>query len=384
MVSVVRRLRNTFIPAGITIIILGLAVLGPFQPSRAQDEQNIEEVTDASPISSFSLEGRLERPAQKIRFARKQPTPLVPTSIRINGHDAIVEDSYDPQLALVHGLIQKIKLDKDVYQQGEVATLNVTSVLPLEHPRIDFLYRTYRLYADPAREKTYQTILAVPMKADPGAYSMTLQYKEDGTLKELELPFEIIPGEFSEHDTADLDIHILTEETLEMLKYEGRYFGKAYSINPDTTYYEGDFIWPCAGTVTGLYGTPRRYNEDLDKWSHKAIDIANIIGTKVYATNHGVVVMTENLEVHGKSIVIAHGKHIHSVYIHLDDICVKKGDKVKKGQLIGKLGKTGLCTGPNLHWCMIVNYTATNPRFWLPGQPDVKKGMWVAPDRTTQ
>jgi murein DD-endopeptidase MepM/ murein hydrolase activator NlpD len=55
---------------------------------------------------------------------------------------------------------------------------------------------------------------------------------------------------------------------------------------------------------------------------------------------------------------------------------------VKTGQLIGKLGKTGLCTGPNLHWQVMVNRIATNPRFWIKGKPEIKKGQCVTPDRS--
>jgi murein DD-endopeptidase MepM/ murein hydrolase activator NlpD len=215
------------------------------------------------------------------------------------------------------------------------------------------------------------------MNTEPGDYIMTLRYQKKGEPKKLEMPFTVIPGGFSEEDTADLDISILTEETLEMLKYEGNYFARAYSRNPDSILYDGNFIWPCSGTITGLFGTPRRYNKDLDKWSHKAVDIGNVVGTKVYAPNHGVVVMAKNLEVHGKSIVIAHGKRIHTIYIHLDSICVEKGDKVKKGQFMAELGRTGLCTGPNLHWGFVVNRVHVDPRYWIKGKPEIKKGQWI-------
>jgi len=75
--------------------------------------------------------------------------------------------------------------------------------------------------------------------------------------------------------------------------------------------------------------------------------------------------------------VIAHGQKIHTIYIHLDSLCVKKGDKVKKGQYIGKLGRTGLCTGPNLHWGFVVNRVHVDPRYWIKEKPEIKKGQWI-------
>lgn len=388
MDSVVQKLHRIiiliFIAGCLHFRMLGRLLYQPLAAQTVEREKDTDneskETVIVSHEGSVSLDRRLERSVKTIEIKRKDPLEqLEPAIIRLSYQRlSLKEPDLISTISLIHGLIQKISMDKDTCQQGEVATLNVTTVLPLENPKINFLYRTYKLY--PVSNNIYQTILAVPMNTDPGTYSMTLKYEEKGTQKNLELPFEVIPAHFSEEDTAELDVHVLTEETLEMLKYEGNYFARAYRMNPDSMLYEDDFIWPCAGTITGLYGTPRRYNEDLDKWSHKAIDIANAVGTKVYAANHGVIAMAKNLDVHGKSIVIAHGMGIHTVYIHLDEICVEKKDKVKKGQLIGRLGKTGLCTGPNLHWQVMVNRVATNPQFWLKGQPEVKEKQWVRPE----
>lgn len=341
------------------------------------EEQGAEEKTPAMMNQpSISLERRLDRSPKIIEFKRKIPTePLQPVLLRLDHEIRSFDAGQTASVSLVNGLIQRITMNKDTYQQGEIASLDVTVVVPLDKPKINFLYRDYNLYQ--IASNVYNTILAVPMNTDPGDYKMTLRYQENNKTKTLEMPFTVIPGRFSEDDTAELDISVLTEETLEMLKYEGNYFGRAYGQNPDSVLYEGDFIWPCSGGISALFGTPRKYNEDMDEWSHKAIDIANAVGTKVHAPNHGIVVMARNLEVHGKSIVIAHGQKIHTVYLHLDTLCVKKGDRVKKGQLIGKLGKTGLCTGPNLHWGFVVNRVHVNPRFWLEGDPEIKKRQWI-------
>lgn len=339
------------------------------------DEEKADQPTIVNE-PSISLERRLDRSPKIIEFKRNIPTePLQPVLLRLDHEVRSYDATQTSTLSLVNGLIQRITMNKDTYQQGEIASLDVTVVVPLDNPKINFLYRDYNLYQ--IAPNVYNTILAVPMNTEPGSYEMTLRYQEKNEPKTLEMPFTVIPGRFSEDDTAELDISVLTEETLEMLKYEGNYFARAYSRNADSVLYEGDFIWPCSGGISALYGTPRKYNEDMDEWSHKAIDIANAVGTKVHAPNHGVIVMARNLEVHGKSIVISHGQKIHTVYLHLDSLCVKKGDKVKKGQLIGKLGKTGLCTGPNLHWGFVVNRVHVDPRFWLEGQPEIKKRQWI-------
>ncbi len=304
------------------------------------------------------------------------PKPVPIGEIKPNTNSKISSNP-KPSDTLMSGIIQNITLDKTVYKQGEIATLNVTTIKPILDPEIKFLYKKYKLY--PVGRNSYRTILAVPMDADTGRHYLTLKYTEDDKKKTLKLPFKVIRGDFAEEDTVELEIHILTEETLEMLKYEGRYFRKAYAKNFDTLLFDGDFIWPCDGSITSLFGMARRYNKDLDKWSHKAIDIANSIGTKVVAANSGIVVMAEELEGHGKSIVIAHGHGIHTVYLHLNKIYVKGGDTVVIGEEIGELGKTGMCTGPNLHFQIMANRIPTDPRYWIRGGTKLKKGDYVRP-----
>lgn len=352
----------------------------------ADPATNEEETEDdvLTPTATIDLDKRLERPVDIIdKNQVNYTTTLTPADIRVEYKRSSPNDPLRPTISLIDGLIQQISVDKDTCEQGEVTNLHVSAVLPLTNPKISFLFRSYSLYTiDSIGAQTYRTTLAIPLKTNPGPYTITLMYEDEGEAKEIQFPFEVIAGAFAEHDTAELDVPVLTEETKEMLRYEHQYFAKAYRTNPKQILYEEDFIWPCAGTVTGMYGTPRKYNDEMDGWSHKAIDIANKVGTKVYSPNDGIVSMAKNLDVHGKSIVIAHGGDVHTVFLHLDELCVEKGDRVKKGQLIGKLGKSGLCTGPNLHWQVMVNRVPTNPRFWIADKPEIKKGLWVTPDRS--
>ncbi len=298
---------------------------------------------------------------------------------KIDKIDNKISSLSGPVDTLINGIFQSISLDKKIYKQGEIATLNVTAVLPLAKPVIKFLNQHYKLY--PAGRNVYRTVLAVPMDADTGRHFMVLQYEENEKKKNYKISFRVIPGDFAEEDTTEIDIHILTEETLEMMKFEsGKYFAKAYNKNFDTLLCDGNFVWPCVGSITSLFGIVRRYNNGLDKWSHRAIDISNAVGTKILASNNGIVVMAEELEGHGKSIVLAHGQGIHTVYIHLNKITVALGDTVVKGQEIGEMGRTGMCTGSNLHFQIMVNRVPTDPRCWILGAGKLKKGSYVCPE----
>jgi murein DD-endopeptidase MepM/ murein hydrolase activator NlpD len=84
---------------------------------------------------------------------------------------------------------------------------------------------------------------------------------------------------------------------------------------------------------------------------HYGMDFTGPVGTDIYATGDGKVVRAEyNPHGYGNEVIIDHGFGFKTVYAHLKKITVKKGQKVKRGDVIGKLGNTGRSTGPHLHY----------------------------------
>jgi murein DD-endopeptidase MepM/ murein hydrolase activator NlpD len=87
-----------------------------------------------------------------------------------------------------------------------------------------------------------------------------------------------------------------------------------------------------------------------EKTTHQGIDIAAPTGTPVFASGSGVVKQAENLGGWGKMVILEHSDGISSLYGHLDQYEVQSGDKVNKGEVIGRVGSTGKSTGPHLHY----------------------------------
>ena len=111
-------------------------------------------------------------------------------------------------------------------------------------------------------------------------------------------------------------------------------------------------IWPTAGRISGVYGSQRVLNGEPRR-PHFGVDIAAPEGTAVVAPSDGQVVLVHpNMVLTGQTMMIDHGLGLMSIYVHLSDMNVSVGDYVKRGQLIGKVGKTGRATGPHLHWGM--------------------------------
>jgi lipoprotein NlpD len=104
------------------------------------------------------------------------------------------------------------------------------------------------------------------------------------------------------------------------------------------------FAWPVEGYISQFYSS-----------EHPAIDIAAKEGTPIMAAAAGVIVKAGWAdEGPGNCIVIDHGNEMFTRYTHLLDYQVKVGDTVSQGQQIGRVGSTGMATGPHLHFEVIL------------------------------
>lgn len=94
---------------------------------------------------------------------------------------------------------------------------------------------------------------------------------------------------------------------------------------------------------------------------HAGMDFTANIGTKIYATGDGVVETAEYGSGYGNHVVINHGYGYKTLYGHMEKITVRVGQKVKRSELIGHVGNTGLSAGPHVHYEVHKNGEAVNP-----------------------
>jgi len=117
----------------------------------------------------------------------------------------------------------------------------------------------------------------------------------------------------------------------------------------------GQLIWPAGGMIT-----------QYPSWYHNALDIANPTAPGIAAADTGIVTLVEYLKWgYGQHVMIDHGNGVSTLYGHLQAIYVKPGDKVSKGQIIGKMGSTGRSTGTHLHFEVRKNGAVVNPQSYL-------------------
>ena len=123
-------------------------------------------------------------------------------------------------------------------------------------------------------------------------------------------------------------------------------------------------IWPCSGIISSSYGK-RVHPIFGNKIFHPAIDIANDKNTPIVSTADGIVVFSGWLSGYGNVIAIEHGHKYRTIYAHLSNSLVKKGEIVIKGQEIAKMGMTGRATGPHVHYEVHLNKKPVNPIKYL-------------------
>ncbi|MGB0429411.1 MAG: M23 family metallopeptidase, partial [Bacteroidia bacterium] len=105
-----------------------------------------------------------------------------------------------------------------------------------------------------------------------------------------------------------------------------------------------------------------------DSKLHKGVDFKAPKGTPVYATANGIVSEADTVRGYGIHIVIRNSKVYETHFAHLSQMLVKEGEKVEKGQLIAKVGSTGLSSAPHLHYEVLENGKHVNPAFFMPKQ----------------
>lgn len=112
--------------------------------------------------------------------------------------------------------------------------------------------------------------------------------------------------------------------------------------------------------ITSSHGN--RVHPVTGAWEyHNGIDVRAPVGTPVFAVEDGEIIEVTELDNYGIIIILKHRGGYQTRYAHLNNVAVKKGDAVKRGQMIAKSGNTGISTGPHLHFEIRLNGVAMDP-----------------------
>jgi hypothetical protein len=206
-------------------------------------------------------------------------------------------------------------------------------------------------------------VVGVPVTAEPGMHAIDLVIAD-------ELGASVsttVPALFAEADFGSEQIYIPPDRMNlldpDLVAQERQRLEQVFAPVAPQPLWQGLFTWPHAGEITSPFGQSRTYNNGQGSY-HSGIDISGSVGAPVLAANSGRVVLADALQVRGTAVILDHGLGVYSGYYHLSEVIVSEGQQVASGELIGRLGNTGLSTGAHLHWDVRVGGVPVDPLQW--------------------
>ncbi|MFQ5929382.1 MAG: M23 family metallopeptidase, partial [Acidobacteriota bacterium] len=127
------------------------------------------------------------------------------------------------------------------------------------------------------------------------------------------------------------------------------------------------FLQLSKSQVESAFADHRTYyyqGRKVDQQTHLGFDLASLAHSPVECANDGIVVFAGYLGIYGNSVLVDHGLGLLSLYGHLSSIEVQKGRWVKRGEILGRTGQTGLAAGDHLHFSLILQGVQVNPLEW--------------------
>lgn len=223
----------------------------------------------------------------------------------------------------------------------------------------------------------YGFLLPVPTKTRPGQAFLTVSAlvdDGDGARRPIEIRSDFtieakkFAGEDIPLDKANTEIRTKPDPAK---MAESLSFAEVFASKDLTAVFAIDsMVKPLSvpWRETSGFADERRYlyyNGGSDSTSHGGIDLGALEGSEVLACAPGRVAFAGLRIVTGNTLVLEHLPGLFSIYMHLSSVDVEEGDVVGSGERVGRVGSTGLSTGPHLHWELRIGGVSVNPHYWL-------------------
>jgi murein DD-endopeptidase MepM/ murein hydrolase activator NlpD len=235
-------------------------------------------------------------------------------------------------------------------QPGEVVLLTIESSQPLHEMRVGAFDRSFRCSttADPL---TWSGLVGIDLDTKPGAYVVSVTALDaGGKAVAVEYPLAVAPKTFATRKLTVDDRYVSPPRAaLARIQRESEKVRAIFDVVSPERHWTGPFVLPVPGKSISEFGKRSVYN-GKPRSPHSGTDFAGATGTPIKAPNAGKVVLAANLYYSGNTIILDHGHGLYSYFGHLSAFAVREGDAAAAGDVVGKVGATGLVTGPHLHW----------------------------------
>ena len=265
-------------------------------------------------------------------------------------------------LGLWTGLATATGLPENLRVPGGVA------VLPLgaeenAPPLVSFGGKRALVMRDPAQSR-WVAVVGIPLGTKPGEARIEVRNAAGKPAKPL--GFKIEDKEYaSQHLTIKNQRQVNPNPAdLERIAREKQRVNAVKATWSEGRVPDFPFSLPVDGRLSSPFGLRRFFNEQPRK-PHSGLDIAAPEGTPIRAPADGVVADRGEFFFNGNVVYLDHGQGVISSYSHMQQIQVRPGQAVKRGEVIGKVGQTGRVTGPHLHWDIMLNQTSVDPSLMI-------------------
>ena len=206
-----------------------------------------------------------------------------------------------------------------------------------------------------------EVLLGVGLKRQPRPELLRLSYIIGGAKKMVQCTVDVKDKKYPEQRlTLPKSMATLSKKNLTRYYKEKKVITHALARQSSGRFWSLPLTRPVPGSVSSAFGLTRFIN-DQPRAPHRGVDFRGGMGVPIKACADGVVDLVADHYFSGRSVYVDHGQGVTSVYFHLSKILVKEGQIVHKGQVVGKMGKTGRATGPHLHFGFYVLGEPVNP-----------------------
>lgn len=273
-------------------------------------------------------------------------------------------------LLLLPGLAPAVTLPKANPVPGGIAVVPL-GVQSATAPMVTFNDHRVMVAPDPKKQHHWLAITGIPLKAKKGEHQLIVKSNP----KTLTVTFDVKPKKYkAQYITLKNKRKVNPyKDDLKRIKREKKEIVASLRHWSETNALNTDFMLPVTGRLSSPFGLRRFFNKQPRK-PHSGIDIAAPAGTPILSPADGTILTTGNYFFNGNTVFIDHGQGLITMYCHMSKINVKPGQKVKKGEQIGAVGKTGRVTGPHLHWGISLNDARVDPGLFFDNlQKQVKR-----------
>ena len=258
-----------------------------------------------------------------------------------------------------------VRLSYRALQPGEPILVSLESDGTVRSGSVAFMGRRTDLAPGP-QKLTFLAFVGIDVQAKPGPAVLAVKIvKSGGPVETVRKDLLIVEKAFPSTKLTLAPRYVTPPAAAQArIKREAEIVALAMSVITPEWLGDGPFIAPNGASSWSNFGQ-RRLNNNVVQSLHTGLDLRVPFGGPIRAANAGRVVLAADLYMGGKTVILDHGLGVFSSYGHMSKLLVKRGDTVKKGQIVGLCGSTGRSTGPHLHWSFKVLDARVDPEAML-------------------